>query len=150
MVRQTCVVEVGQQLFFLHEPLIQPVSQGLCLHRNLFYGVHPEGKRQEDREMKHTHKKRGITEVSLSRNCLHSTDVKAAVQTQVVSPGPWTAVYLRLESITAVYVFTGASVFERGSSFSWQAHQSFRGRQTCWVEPWQETDKMCSSTKWFG
>lgn len=44
--RQTCVVEVGQQLFFLHKPLIQPVSQGLCLHRNLFYWVHPEGKRE--------------------------------------------------------------------------------------------------------
>lgn len=71
MVRQTCVVEVGQQLFFLHEPLIQPVSQGLWLHRNLFYGVHPEGERQEDREMKHTHthKKKdywGLTQQKLS------------------------------------------------------------------------------------
>ncbi len=56
MVRQTCVVEVGQQLFFLHKPLVQPVSQSLCLHRNLFYWVHPEGRerdRQTGSEMKH-------------------------------------------------------------------------------------------------
>lgn len=50
--RQTCVVEVGQQLFFLHEPLIKPVSQGRCLHRNLFHGVHPDGK-----ERRREHKK---------------------------------------------------------------------------------------------
>lgn len=48
--KQTCVVEVGQQLFLLHKPLIQPVSQGLCLHRNLFYWVHPEKKRETGRQ----------------------------------------------------------------------------------------------------
>lgn len=83
--RRTCVVEVSQQLFFLHESLIQPVSQGLCLHRNLFYRVHPEGREREretgtDRESDETQNR--ITEVSLSRNCPHWSVVEAAGSVQ--------------------------------------------------------------------
>lgn len=148
IVRQTCVVEVGQQLFFLHKSLIQPVSQGLWLHRNLFYWVHPEEERgRADRKMKHTSPlKKRITEVSLSKNCLHWSVVEAAVQTQGVSRGPWAEQSIPDWSLLQQTVFAVASVCIWGF-ISQQAHHCDTGRQKCWGEPWQQTD---SSTKWLG
>lgn len=53
-IRQTCVIEVGQQLFFLHKPLIQPVTQGLGLHWNLLYWVHPDKKGEMKQNSDHS------------------------------------------------------------------------------------------------
>lgn len=110
MERQTCVVEMSQQLFFLHKLLIQPVSQSLCLHRNLFYRVHPEGNRR-DRQIgrDETHKKKKITYYIQQK-------LSALIRCGSCSPNsgcqPWSlsrAVYFKLESITAACVFAEAS-----------------------------------------
>lgn len=149
MVRQTCVVEVGQQLFFLHKPLIQPVSQGLCLHRNLFYWVHPEGKegdKQTGSEMKH--KKGWLKFYSAETACIDPSwklqskrSVSAAVpeQSSLIQTGIYYDSLCVCCSSSSLWGF-----------ISWQAHQSVRGRQKCWGGPWQETDKSHSSTKWLG
>ena len=142
--RQTCVVEVGQQLFLLHEPLIQPVSQGLCLHRNLFYWVHPAGTGRDGQtgwEMKH--RKRWLNS--------HSAEAVVRIDPTWKAYGPKPGVSAavseqKLESITAVCTFAEASA-RFGGFISWQTHQSetevLRG-------VWQQTDESWSATKCFG
>lgn len=117
---------MGQQLFLLHKPLIQPVSQGLCLHRNLFYWVHPEKKRdrQTKSEMKQT--KKGPLSHSAETVCIYLL-WKLQSRPRVVSCSP------RAEQSSPNWsllrqsdcVCCSFSLF--WGFISWQAHQSVTG-----------------------
>lgn len=131
--RQTCVVEVGQQLFFLHEPLIKPVSQGRCLHRNLFHGVHPDGKeRRGDGE--NTKKDYwGLTQQKLSALiCCERCSPNPGCQPRSLTSSLFhTGIYYSRLSVCCSFRFRGFHLADR--------LVSFRVRQTCRVELWQET-----------